>query len=47
MCVEYELLKISNQLKFTPVPVIYTNDRGYTKDKGGRLVFQFHCETSP
>ena len=27
MCVEYELLKISNQLKFTPVPVIYTNDR--------------------
>lgn len=27
MCVEYELLKISDQLKFTPVPVIYTNDR--------------------
>ena len=27
LCVEYELLKISNQLKFTPVPVIYTNDR--------------------
>ena len=27
MCVEYELLQISEQLKFSPIPVIYTDER--------------------
>ena len=27
MCVEYDLLEISSQLKFTPVPVVYTEER--------------------
>lgn len=27
MCVEYELLEINSQLKFTPVPIIYSEER--------------------
>ena len=27
MCVEYELLQISEQLKFSPIPVIYANEK--------------------
>lgn len=27
MCVEYELMEINKQLRFTPVPVIYDNDK--------------------
>ena len=27
ICVEYDLLKINKELEFTPVPVIYSNDR--------------------
>lgn len=27
MCVEYELLEINKQLKFTPVPIIYSEER--------------------
>lgn len=27
MCVEYEMLQISEQLKFSPIPVIYTDER--------------------
>ena len=37
MCVEYELLKISNQLKFTPVPVIYTNENDGMRLEGREL----------
>ena len=32
MCVEYELLQISEQLKFSPIPVIYTD--GHTPVDG-------------
>lgn len=27
MCVEYDLMEINNQLHFTPVPIIYSNER--------------------
>ena len=27
ICVEYDLMEINKQLKFTPVPIIYSNDR--------------------
>lgn len=27
MCAEYDLMEINNQLHFTPVPIIYSNDR--------------------
>ncbi len=27
MCVEYDLMEINNQLNFTPVPVVYSDDR--------------------
>lgn len=29
MCVEYELMEINRQLKFTPIPVIYSEKRAY------------------
>ena len=27
MCVEYELMEINRQLKFTPIPIVYSEDR--------------------
>lgn len=54
-CVEYELLEINNQLGFTPVPVIYSNEKTVvqsvlpspTKEKVIGLVFDGLTTKSP